>query len=205
MILSEKHPGSSLRARVPLKARPLDLLYFWFFVIHLPTSLLVDAQHFYPAWIVPSFAKSLVQTYLMMSNDPLLGSASGYFGPIGDKMVWFNSFVTLELLFQVPVFILGARGLYKGSRAIYVLILVYGASTFTTLIPCLAVVLSAPSTSATTIANKIISLTFEQRLLLLSSYLPFAIIPLMMTVDMGFRILGLIKAGIDAESEGKRE
>ncbi|THG95753.1 hypothetical protein EW026_g5957 [Hermanssonia centrifuga] len=158
-----------------------------------------------------------------MSKDPLIGGAVGYFGQ-PENYVWFKSFLVLEAIFQLPVFFLGMRGLLKGnerftsilgincrakrdtgSRSIYVLILIYGASTTTTTLPCLAVVLATPLTNAETIAANLISITSTQRLLLLSSYVPFFLIPLLMTADMAFRILDIMKAGIRAKDAVKNQ
>lgn len=86
-----------------------------------------------------------------------------------------------------------------GSKAVYVLILAYGASTATTLLPCLAIILATPLTSSETIATKTLSVTPEQRSMLLSSYGPFFAIPLFMTIDMSFRIVSLLRAGERAQ------
>lgn len=69
-----------------------------------------------------------------------------------------------------------ARGI--DIKRVYPLLLVYGASTTTTLLPCLSVLFSPSSSS---------SLTFFQTSLLLSSYIPFLSIPLTMAVDMALR------------------
>ena len=79
-----------------------------------------------------------------------------------------------------------------GSSSIYPLLLIYGASTTMTVLPCLVVLLSTPITNVETIAAGIHSITPFQQLLLLSSYLPFLLIPLLMTVDMAFRLSNLV-------------
>lgn len=89
------------------------------------------------------------------------------------------------------------------SRAIYVLILLYGASTATTTLPCVAVIFQTPDTTASTIAQNIASVTSAQRLLLLSSYIPFLLIPLIMAVDMAFRVLNLVEAGVRGADANK--
>ncbi|KIP07059.1 hypothetical protein PHLGIDRAFT_30164 [Phlebiopsis gigantea 11061_1 CR5-6] len=178
--------------------RPLDFVYFCFFLMHVPATLLVDLQALYPVSMTPKFIAALPEFYVKMSQDPLVGGAMGYFGR-PENYVWFKSFLSLELVFQLPVFVLAMRGLLNGSKKIYLLMLIYAASTTTTTLPCLAVVLATPLTSPETLAAKMISVTYEQRLLLLSSYVPFFLIPLTMTVDMAFRILRLIQKGIDAE------
>ncbi|KAF8745474.1 hypothetical protein AX14_008900 [Amanita brunnescens Koide BX004] len=195
---------SSGRVRTPLTSRPVDLLYFCFFLIHVPATLLLDIQHLYPTDLVPSFVRTLLRLYIQMSNDPLVGGIAGYFtGTNPDQFVWFKSFIVLEAIFQLPVFFLGMRGLYNDSRAIYVLILLYGASTATTTLPCVAVIFQTPETTALTIAKNIASVTSAQRLLLLSSYIPFMIIPLIMAVDMAYRVLDLVKAGVRATDADK--
>ncbi len=127
--------------------------------------------------------------------------------------------------FQVPVFVIGLwRGEYLsnqlpkfkfgrprsspapsapvGTTSIYVLLLIYAASTTTTTVPCLAVILSTP-VSPTPLSVGL-SVTSEQRLLLLSSYIPFFLVPLVMTFDMASRVQKLINSGREAQKE-KRE
>ncbi len=89
-----------------------------------------------------------------------------------------------------------------GSRSIYVLLLIYAASTTTTTLPCLSVILSTPISAtplnmaevASTAKAVALTLTAEQRLLLLSSYIPFFLVPLVMTVDMASRVQSLVAA-----------
>jgi hypothetical protein len=60
-----------------------------------------------------------------------------------------------------------------------------------------------PATTAGTIAAKTASLSIAQRTLLLSSYVPFFLVPLVMTVDMGMRLLGYVRAGSAQGQERK--
>ncbi|KIJ59216.1 hypothetical protein HYDPIDRAFT_181441 [Hydnomerulius pinastri MD-312] len=188
--------------RTPLTSRPLDLIYFTFFLIHLPASLLLDCQALYPSWLIPGFISTLPKLYTEFSADPLINGAMGYAGD-SSQFVWFKSFLAVEACFQIPVFVLGMRGLWKDSRSIYVLMLVYAASTATTTLPCLAVLLATPITSAQTIAAGIQSITSSQRLMLLSSYIPFFLLPLFMTVDMALRIVKLVQVGVAATEQKK--
>ncbi|KAH7885861.1 transmembrane protein 6/97 [Phlebopus sp. FC_14] len=188
--------------RTPLSSRSLDLVYFVFFLIHLPASLLLDCQALYPTWLVPGFISALPRMYTQMSGDPLINGAMGLAGD-SSQFVWFKCFLALEASFQVPVFVLGMRGLWKDSRSIYVLLLIYAASTATTTLPCVAVLLGMPATSAETVAAGVQSLTSSQRLLLLTSYIPFFLLPLFMTVDMALRILQLVHVGAAATVQKK--
>ncbi|KAJ4474064.1 transmembrane protein 6/97 [Lentinula edodes] len=167
--------------RASLTSRPLDFLYFCFFLIHIPASLLLDFQILYPSAYLPTFLLALRQWYITFSADPLISAAAR--GDISGELVWFGCFAWLELLFQFPTFFLGMRGLWNGSHSIYVLILAYGASTATTTLPCIFYILKEHS-----------RMTAVQQIILLSSYIPFFIIPLMMAVDMGFRVYKIIRS-----------
>jgi len=190
--------------RRPLSSRPLDMLYFVFFMVHLPATLLVDLQAIYPSHLVPPLIAQIPKMYIRMSNDPLIGGAVGLLGK-SDHYIWFKTFLYLEALFQIPVFILGMRGLWNDSRSIYVLLLVYAASTTTTTLPCLSIILTTPLTSAKTLAAGIVSVTTAQRFLLLSSYIPFFLLPLTMTIDMSFRVLHLVRGATAANAEAKQK
>jgi hypothetical protein len=91
------------------------------------------------------------------------------------------------------------------SKSIYPLLLVYAASTTTTVLPCLSVILATPLTSPDTISAKLASISPEQRVLLLASYVPFFVIPLLMTIDMAFRLSGLVQKAIRADRTLKTE
>ncbi|KAH7927353.1 hypothetical protein BV22DRAFT_1061233 [Leucogyrophana mollusca] len=185
----------------PLTSRPLDVVYFAFFLIHIPATIMIDLQALYPTTVIPSVIRGLPKLYSDMSSDPLISGVMGYLGEEAlSRLVWFKTFLAVEAVFQLPVFVLGLRGLWTGSRSIYVLLLIYAASTATTTLPCLSVLLTTPVSSSPIGVH---SITPFQRLLLLSSYVPFFLIPLVMTVDMAFRVLGLVKAGEKIAKERK--
>jgi len=139
-----------------------------------------------------------------MSGDPLIGGAMGIFNN-GSELAWFKSFIYLEALFQLPVFVIGAHGLWRDSRGIYGLLVLYGASTCTTTLACIAAVLDTPAASAVTIAQNIVSITSEQRAMLLFSYVPFCVIPLVLAVDMALRLQKLASVGIRALESSKKD
>ena len=84
--------------------------------------------------------QALAHFYVGMSGDPLVGGVMGIFGN-ESELAWFKSFMYLEAygpissspppchyapllthtercsLFQLPVFVLGARGLWRGKSA----------------------------------------------------------------------------------------
>ena len=92
---------------------------------------------------------------------------------------------------------------FSDSHGIYALLVLYGASTATTTLACIAVIIHTPTTSAATIAQKAVSLTSRQRVILLVNYIPFFIIPLVIAVDMAFRLQKLASAGVRAQESSK--
>ncbi|KAJ3720603.1 transmembrane protein 6/97 [Lentinula raphanica] len=178
-------------ARVPLTSRPLDLVYFCFFLNHIPASILLDFQKFYPKAYVPSVILGFRQWWIDVSADPLVAAAARGDNLLNGELVWFGCFAWLELLFQFPVFFLGMKGLWNGSRSIYVLMLAYGASTATTVLPCIVYFFQEHP-----------NMTSAHRLMLLSSYVPFFVVPLIMTIDMGLRLYRIVAS---ADMKGKTE
>lgn len=88
----------------------------------------------------------------------------------------------------------------SGCKKIYPLLLIYATSSATTTLPCIVYVLSLPPPgSATTILDH--TLTYEQRLILLSGYVPFFLVPLVMVLDMGNRVYSLVATGLKVEAE----
>ncbi|KAJ7117711.1 transmembrane protein 6/97 [Mycena epipterygia] len=186
----------------PLTSRPLDLIYFSFFVTHIFASLCIDFQPLYPPALVPSFLRQFAEWYLRTSNDPLL---KGAFGHGDDPLIWFKSFVFLEVCFQFPAFFIAARGLWNDSQKIYVLMLVYAASTVTTVWACVVTIIATPSPSPAALARGIATVSADQRAMLLASYVPFCLIPLVMTVDMAFRVHGIVVDALAAREAVKRK
>jgi len=181
----------------------MDLLYFIFFLVHIPATLGVDCQALWKQH-VPESMQALTHFYVGMSGDPLVGGVMGIFGN-ESELAWFKSFMYLEALFQLPVFVLGACGLWRDSHGIYALLVLYGASTATTTYACIAAIIDFPTTSAATIAQKAVSLTSRQRVILLVNYVPFFIIPLVIAVDMAFRLQKLASAGVRAQESSKEK
>lgn len=201
MLLSEKLSGQLVTRqmrRVPLTARPMDFVYFSYFASHLVASFLIDLQWLYPSSLCPQPLRALLEYYVAYSNDPLIGGLAGI--KDDSTLLWFKTFITLEGVFQIPVFILGLSALWKGGKKIYPLLLIYAVEAATTTLPCLVYILSLPppGTGTTTFDS---ALTFEQRLILLSGYAPFFLVPLIMLLDIGGRVYKLVSKGLKMEAE----
>ncbi|KAH9931876.1 transmembrane protein 6/97 [Fomitopsis serialis] len=194
-------------ARRPLTSRPLDLAYFSFFLMHTFATVVVDLQAIYPPHLIPSAMKGVVDYYLTTYNDPLIGGVMGFFGPAkADSFNWFETFVIMEAFFQLPSSSWACEGFTKvHSRTIYVLLLVYAASATTTTLPCLTTILATPVTPVPSADPSSISVTPAQRLSLLTSYVPFLVVPLLMTIDMGFRVLSMVRVASSTAEREKRK
>ncbi|ODO01669.1 hypothetical protein I350_06495 [Cryptococcus amylolentus CBS 6273] len=161
--------------------RKLDAIWFAFCVFHLPISLLLDCQSLYPPALVPAPLKEFLLWSAALTRDPiLLGAARPEFG-------WLRSFFWLEAVFQIPCFVIGAWGLYYNDKRVYPLLIAYGASTATTLLPCLQIILFPTLSSITQPPH-----TTAEIMNLLSEYVPFLVIPLGMAVDMGWRVVRIL-------------
>ncbi|EJU03533.1 hypothetical protein DACRYDRAFT_21088 [Dacryopinax primogenitus] len=152
----------------------------------------MDLQSFYPPQFVPQMLKDFHAWYLATTNDPVVSGAAGLVGKPGE-FAWIKSFFLLEGLFQLPTFFVALYGLWIGSARINLLILIYAASTTTTVLACVSTVLELPTTSELTIKAGLMSLTDVQRYMLLASYVPFMLVPAVMMVDMGLRTLRLVE------------
>ena len=84
--------------------------------MHTFATVVVDLQAIYPPHLIPDPMKEIVDYYLTTYNDPLIGGVMGFFGPAkAESFHWFRTFVIMEAWWQLPVFLLGMRGLYKGT------------------------------------------------------------------------------------------
>ncbi|KAI9225936.1 MAG: transmembrane protein 6/97 [Piptocephalis tieghemiana] len=107
----------------PLSQRPWDILYALFILIHIPSTVIIDSQAILPAWLFPQFALDLMSFYLETFKDP---------GMTPPLPVWMSSFVTAELLFQLPFFLWGIRALWRDDTRFLPFSVAYGAHTATT-------------------------------------------------------------------------
>ncbi|BEI83952.1 hypothetical protein CcaverHIS002_0405560 [Cutaneotrichosporon cavernicola] len=173
--------------------RSLDRVYFIFLLCHIPATLVMDGQAVYPSWMVSGPLEALAEWYLNFLRDPIM---AGVFAK-DPTMRFMMPFFYLEMFFQLPCFVLGAVGLWKSAtwpysltpddRRVWPLLVAYGASTATTLLPVLQRLLFDTKTSP--------PLTAAELAGLLGCYVPFLAIPLLMAVDLGFRIAKLLGGG----------
>ncbi|KAG8989008.1 hypothetical protein FRB94_001777 [Tulasnella sp. JGI-2019a] len=193
MSVADASPGSS--------RRPIDIFYAIYFVILIPITLLIDLQSFYPPAVVPQYLKDLTAFYIGRSGDPLMARTLG--GPA--QMAWFDTFAYLEAGFQLPIFFLTIYGLVQGNAGVYVLTLIYGVHTATTILPCIATFMAIPTAVAgilatpdSSILNPPLAFVADQKQFLIANYVPFLLITIGMAVDSALQLWRMVR-----EAEGQ--
>ncbi|KAI8640316.1 transmembrane protein 6/97 [Parasitella parasitica] len=156
-------------------SRPLDLVYFLYFASHIPVTLAIDFQVFYPPQWVPQVLKDALTFYTDTYKDPFMGSST--------PVYWFLSFIVCELFVQLPFFFMACIGLVKDSKYIRLPLAIYGAHVATTVLPTIAEVL----------LNEKLNLSTVERHTLIGFYAPYFILPLIMLVDSFVRVNRYIK------------
>ncbi|ODQ55452.1 hypothetical protein SAICODRAFT_29042 [Saitoella complicata NRRL Y-17804] len=162
----------------------LDKLYLVYFIQHIPPTLLIDLSPLYPDALTPPWMKDLRSWYVTTYKDPLIGSQSYPGG-------WFTAFLAYEALFQLPFFFYAAFELWKGAKDVYLPLLIYGIHVTTTTSACLGELLSF----------KDHILAMPEKATLLAFYLPYILIPILMSWDMW----GRIKEGLRGASNSRKK
>jgi hypothetical protein len=177
-----------------LLKRPLDLVYFIYFFTHIPVTLAIDFQVFYPPHLVPQALKDALVMYIRDYKDPFLGA--------NPPLFWFMSFMYSELFFQFIFFFIACFGLWKGKRLTFCTVLnsensppilvdslrcriglcIYGSHVATTVLASLFEVLLNPAHA----------LTSTERYTLSAFYLPYFVIPVVMVIDSYFKLSALV-------------
>ncbi|XP_073674299.1 sigma intracellular receptor 2 [Garra rufa] len=153
--------------------RVLEIIFFLYFLSHIPITLMVDLQPLLPEHLYPSELKNLLQWYAAEFKDPMMM----------DPPFWFKSFVFCEAFVQLPFFPIAAYAFLKGGcKWIRTPAIIYSVHVATTLIPILSHVLFYNFPTAPHPGPQ----TLKERLTLVSIYAPYLIIPVMILLTMLF-------------------
>lgn len=118
--------------------------------------------------------RNLLQWYAGEFRDPL----------VQDPPEWFQSFVFCELVFQLPFFPIAAYAFFKGScRWIRTPAIIYSVHTMTTVIPILSTLLFEDFSVGGGFRAQGPE-TLPERLILVSVYAPYLLIPLILLLFM---------------------
>ncbi|RKF56032.1 integral membrane protein [Erysiphe neolycopersici] len=153
-----------------LLSRKRDLFYFTHFAIALPIVFLVDLQAIYPPWMVPEMLQKVKNYYIETYHDRFFVNPTPF----------FRFFISIELLYQVPVMIWGLRALYYNSPKIPLVLLPLALVTFLTTLTCMVEYAFWPQFSG------------REKVNLTSLYAPYLLISVHMGIDMYLRLNKLI-------------
>jgi len=160
------------------------LAFLGFFASHIFITLFVDGQALLSPRLFPAPLKSMLAWYVETMKDPLMANAS--------ELVWFQSLVACELVFQVPFFFAacyflwsrgsGGGGGDSGSRGVYpewfrYWCIAYGSHTATTMVPILATLLLAVPENPDDADATTTTTTLTERISLVAVYLPYLVFP----------------------------
>ncbi|PVZ97932.1 hypothetical protein BB558_006095 [Smittium angustum] len=142
-------------------------------IIHLLFSFITDVTPLISEKNLPKLHLYLNDIITTKFNDPFMKRNA-------PDMIWFRSMLVAEMVIQIPLLIMIIFGLTrnkKPSKYTNLLHLVYGLHVSTTMIPVVGHLLCAPE------------LTNMEKTMLFGMYLPFAIVPFVMTI---FSLKGII-------------
>lgn len=140
----------------------LDNIFLIYFAIHIPITLLIDAQALVPdRSIYPQAAVDLVDFYISDFGDFLMAKPP----------LWFQSLMWAEMLVQVPFFFVAVYAFAKCRNWIRIPALMYGTHLVTVMTPILFETAFTPMDPT-------------HRLKMFSVYLPWFLIPLALTIKM---------------------
>ena len=141
----------------------LKWVFLIYFVTHIPITLCVDFQALFGPHY-PKFLQDVFQWYVIKFNDVVMSN----------PQPWLKSFIYAELFFQLPFFFAVSYGLIYKRNWIRIPSIVYGSHVSTTLFPILLEVAMSSK------------MTFDEKVLLMSVYSPYLIIPATLTLYMCF-------------------
>ncbi|CAI8495228.1 unnamed protein product [Pichia kudriavzevii] len=156
-----------------------DAVYFYYFVIHTPITLLMDSTFVIPHEYQLSIQSKLSEFHIKQNQD---------FIAI-EKPLWIQIFVVWELIFQLPFFIYGIMDYLKNNKTGYSvhswpMFLLYGFNAGFTSLVCLIYILSEGPTHG---------LSTGSLINLFSLYVPTTLLPFYMMYDFYHRIGKLLK------------
>lgn len=132
-----------------------------FFAMHIPTTLLVDAQAVFPRQWFPRVARTMLDTFIARTGDPLMSEP---------RERWFLSLIWTEVVFQLPFFVVALYAFVYKKIWIRTPAAVYGGFVCATMVPILTEVCLHDT------------LTAMNRIVLLSLYLPYFIVPFLLVL-----------------------
>ncbi|KAI1313808.1 hypothetical protein EDD11_002515 [Mortierella claussenii] len=160
----------SSATRVSLTSRPKDLAMFIYFVAHIPTTAFMDVVPLYP-----NFVRPYVQPLIQFAHRTL---------------IWFNTFLHMEALVQLPFFFYAAWALYHHKKSVSLWICIYAAHVITTVLPCLTTLNLGAAKDFP------FHITDSQKLFLTCLYSPWLLFPFWMLYECFQRVRSNEQSGV---------
>ncbi|NXW68037.1 SGMR2 protein, partial [Hirundo rustica] len=163
--------GAGPSATMAAAPRWRERLFALYFLSHIPITALIDLQPLLPAGIAPRALTDLLQQYATAFRDPMMLQPPE----------WFKAFIYCEAFLQLPFFPVAAYAFLKGGcRWIRTPAIIYSTHVATTLFAILAHILFHDFSKSEHAGPQ----TLRERLVLLSIYLPYLLIPLLLLFTM---------------------
>ncbi|XP_077021403.1 sigma intracellular receptor 2 [Tamandua tetradactyla] len=154
--------------------RVLEWILGFYFLSHIPITLFLDLQALLPRELFPVELRNLLNWYNKEFKDPLMQ----------DPPTWFKSLLFCELVFQLPFFPIATYAFFKGGcKWIRTPAIIYSVHLMSVLIPILSELLFGEFSKARGFKGQGPE-TFRERLILLSFYAPYFLIPFMLLLFM---------------------
>lgn len=152
-----------------------DVVFFVYYLTSVPIAFFVDLQAVLPEEMYPKQLVNLKNWYCREFRDPMMV----------DPPPWFHSFCLCEIFLQLPFYFVGIYAYYKGAaKAKWVRIpaIMYSTHVVTTLITIFYHTLVYDFSHSLHPAPR----NFHERLILLSIYSPYLVIPALNLLDACF-------------------
>ncbi|KAI9296093.1 hypothetical protein K502DRAFT_190280 [Neoconidiobolus thromboides FSU 785] len=161
-----------------LSERPLDSVYFYYFLIHSIFTVIFDCVPIYPAIMQPQFLVQFNQFQVNLFKDPYMSIYNhGYnnnYNATYFQLFWFRTFVYIELFLHLPFFIYSMYQLYHDRKyKLRLYGIIYSSSVMTSVLPMLVSFLYGFP-----------NLLSSYRYSLFMLYFPFFFIPLILLIDL---------------------
>lgn len=155
--------------------RFLDVVFFLYYLTHIPIALFVDFQSVVPQEYYPAPLVNLKTWYCREFRDPLMM----------DPPAWFKTFCLCEVFVQFPFFFVGLYAYAKGAakaKWIRIPAIIYSTHVATTLITIFYHTLTYDFSGSPHPGPR----NLAERFTLLSVYSPYLIVPLLNLADACF-------------------
>ncbi|KAL6451477.1 hypothetical protein SBY92_002819 [Candida maltosa Xu316] len=159
--------------------KSIDKLFLWYFIIHIPVTILIDSSIVIPPEYQLSITKVILDFHISTNHDILLAH----------PQTWFKVFGAVEVVFQLPLFFYFVYKLLAGQLDVKYNLwcVIYGFNAAFTTLVCLVWI---------AVEGKGFGLSDLEILNLCGIYSPYLILPFILLVH-SFRNIVSLKVKTD--------